>query len=151
MSNTVLVVDDESTVRLLFRKILTKAGFTVLEAVDGEDALRQVDAAMPGVIILDWVMPGLDGPEVCRLIRANAKLIDSQIIMLSSRSELEDRVQGLDAGADDYLVKPCETKELLARVRSAMRIHELKHQLREKAAQLQETVAKLEELAHQRE
>jgi signal transduction histidine kinase len=151
MSNTVLVVDDEATIRLFFRKILTKAGFAVLEAVDGEDALHQAEAALPGVILLDWVMPGHDGPEVCRSIRTNAKLLDSQIIMLSSRSELEDRVQGLDAGADDYLVKPCETKELLARVRSAMRIHELKHQLREKATQLQETVAKLEELAHQRE
>lgn len=151
MSNTVLVVDDESTVRLFFRKILTKAGFTVIEAADGDQALHQADDALPGVILLDWVMPGRDGPEVCRHIRANPKLLDSQIIMLSARGELEDRVQGLDAGADDYLVKPCETKELLARVRSAMRIHELKHQLREKATQLQETVAKLEELSHQRE
>lgn len=151
MSNTVLIVDDEATFRLVFKKILTKAGYTVLEAPDGETGLRRADEALPGVILLDWVMPGLDGPEVCRRIRANAKLGESQIIMLSSRSELDDRVQGLDAGADDYLVKPCETKELLARVRSAMRIHELKHQLREKATQLQETVAKLEELAHQRE
>ncbi|MGQ9896540.1 MAG: hybrid sensor histidine kinase/response regulator [Acidobacteriota bacterium] len=151
MSNAILVVDDESTVRLLFRKILAKAGYMVIEAVDGEEALRQADTALPGVILLDWMMPGRNGPEVCQHIRANPKLLDSQIIMLSARSDLEDRVQGLDAGADDYLVKPCETKELLARVRSAMRIHELKHQLREKAAQLQETVAKLEELAHQRE
>ncbi|MCS7079298.1 MAG: response regulator [Chloracidobacterium sp.] len=151
MSNTVLIVDDEATFRLVFKKILAKAGYNVLEAADGEAGLCQADAVLPGVILLDWIMPGLDGPEVCRRIRANAKLSESQIIMLSSRSELDDRVQGLEAGADDYLVKPCETKELLARVRSAMRIHELKHQLREKAMQLQETVAKLEELAHQRE
>ncbi|MFQ3581646.1 MAG: ATP-binding protein [Chloracidobacterium sp.] len=151
MSSTVLIVDDEATLRLVFKKVLTKAGFTVIEATDGEDGLRQANELLPGVMLLDWVMPGLDGPEVCRQIRANPKLSDSQIIMLSSRGELDDRVQGLDAGADDYLVKPCETKELLARVRSALRIHELKHQLREQATQLQETVAKLEELAHQRE
>ncbi len=151
MSNTVLIVDDEPTLRLAFKKTLTKAGFAVLEASDGEAGLRQADEALPGVILLDWMMPGLDGPEVCRRIRGSAKLSESQIIMLSSRSELDDRVRGLDAGADDYLVKPCETKELLARVRSAMRIHDLKHQLREKARQLQESVAKLEELARQRE
>ncbi|OYT69723.1 MAG: hypothetical protein CFK52_13080 [Chloracidobacterium sp. CP2_5A] len=151
MSNKVLIVDDEATLRLVFRKILTKAGFAVLEAPDGAAGLAQAEEALPSVILLDWVMPGLDGPEVCRRIRANPQLSESQIIMLSSRSELDDRVRGLDAGADDYLVKPCETKELLARVRSAMRIHELKRQLREKATQLQETVAKLEELAHQRE
>ncbi len=151
MPKTVLIVDDEATLRLVFRKVLTQAGYTVLEAADGETGLRRADEVLPGVVLLDWMMPDLDGLEVCQRMRANPKLSESQIIMLSARSELDDRVHGLDAGADDYLVKPCETKELLAHVRSAMRIHELKHQLREQATQLQESVAKLEELAHQRE
>jgi two-component system, sensor histidine kinase and response regulator len=151
MSSSVLVIDDDATFRLVSAQILKKAGFSVIQAADGESGLTAAFEHRPAVILLDWMMPGMDGPEACQRIRRNPELSNSQILMFSARGELDDRVQGLDSGADDYLVKPCEPKELLARVRSAMRIHELKRQLDHKAHQLQESVSKLEELARQRE
>lgn len=151
MPSPVLIIDDDATFRLISTRILTKAGFEVLQADDGPAGIELACEKCPGVILLDWMMPTMDGPEVCGSIRGNTRLSSSQIIMLSARGELDDKIQGLDAGADDYLVKPCESKELLAHVRSAMRIHDLKLQLEEKATQLQETVGKLEELARQRE
>jgi two-component system, sensor histidine kinase and response regulator len=151
MPSKVLIIDDDATFRLISSRILSKAGFEVRQADDGPAGLAIAEAECPGVILLDWMMPTMDGPEVCGRIRDDARLSNSQIIMLSARGELDDRVQGLDAGADDYLVKPCEQKELLAHVRSAMRIHELKLQLDQKATLLQESVGKLEELARQRE
>ncbi len=151
MPSKVLIIDDDATFRLIATRILSKAGFEVMQADDGPAGLAIAEARCPGVILLDWMMPTMDGPEVCGRIRDDARLSNSQIIMLSARGELDDRVQGLDAGADDYLVKPCEQKELLAHVRSAMRIHELKLQLDQKATLLQESVGKLEELARQRE
>ncbi|MBI4746880.1 MAG: response regulator [Acidobacteria bacterium] len=129
----VLVVDDDPNFRLIVRKVLTKAGFTVTQADDGQKGLDAAEHDQPGVILLDWMMPVLDGPSVCRRLRENPEFQNLQIIMVSAKGELDDKVSGLDSGADDYLVKPCEPKELLARVRSAMRIYELKRQLADKA------------------
>lgn len=129
----VLVVDDDPNFRLIVRKVLTKAGFTVTQADDGQKGLDAAEHDQPGVILLDWMMPVLDGPSVCRRLRENPEFQNLQIIMVSAKGELDDKISGLDSGADDYLVKPCEPKELLARVRSAMRIYELKRQLADKA------------------
>ncbi|HNJ42911.1 MAG TPA: response regulator, partial [Acidobacteriota bacterium] len=129
----VLVVDDDPNFRLIVRKVLTKAGFTVTQADDGQKGLDAAEHDQPGVILLDWMMPILDGPSVCRRLRENPEFQNLQIIMVSAKGELDDKISGLDSGADDYLVKPCEPKELLARVRSAMRIYELKRQLADKA------------------
>ncbi|MBX7219917.1 MAG: response regulator [Blastocatellia bacterium] len=129
----VLVVDDDAGFRLIARRVLTRAGYLVEQAGDGGAALEVAEQVSPAVILLDWMMPVLDGPEVCRLLRENPKFDHSQIIMVSAKGELNDKISGLESGADDYLVKPCEPRELTARVRSAMRVYELKRQLAEKA------------------
>ena len=115
----ILVVDDESRMRKLVKDFLTKKNFQVLEAGDGEEAMdifyKEKDIAL---IILDVMMPKMDGWEVCREVRKNSKV---PIIMLTAKAEIDDRITGLDAGADDYLTKPFAMGELLARLRSLTR------------------------------
>lgn len=115
----ILVVDDEPAVRVALSRILTGAGFEVLTAADGPQALDQVVSDPPEAVILDVLMPGMDGLEVCRKLRE----IDGEIpvLMLTARGAIEDRVTGLDAGADDYLAKPFALEELLARIRALLR------------------------------
>lgn len=115
----ILVVDDEPAVRVALSRILTGAGFEVLTAADGPQALDQVASDPPDAVILDVLMPGMDGLEVCRKLRE----IDGEIpvLMLTARGAIEDRVTGLDAGADDYLAKPFALEELLARIRALLR------------------------------
>lgn len=115
----ILVVDDEPAVRVALSRILAGAGFEVLSAADGPGALDQVVSEAPDAVILDVLMPGMDGLEVCRKLRE----IDGDIpvLMLTARDAVEDRVTGLDAGADDYLVKPFALEELLARIRALLR------------------------------
>ena len=117
-SAKILVVDDEPQVRRALRAILTGHGCTVIEARDGEEALEEMKADCPDLILLDINMPGIDGFETCRRIRETS---DIPIIMVTVRGNEKDKVLALDAGADDYLVKPFGTQELLARVRAAVR------------------------------
>ena len=115
---TILVVEDEVDIGNLIRTHLEADGHTVHQAFDGPGALALVEAHPPQLIILDWMLPGLDGLAVCRRIR-EAHLVP--IIMLTARAEEIDRVLGLEAGADDYVVKPFSIRELLARVRAILR------------------------------
>jgi two-component system KDP operon response regulator KdpE len=117
-SATILVVDDESQIRRVMRTALSSHGYTIVEARNGEEALRKVRAEHLDLIILDLNMPDLDGIEVCREIRVTSNL---PIIMLTVRSAEKDKVRALDAGADDYVVKPFGIEELLARIRAALR------------------------------
>jgi two-component system KDP operon response regulator KdpE len=117
-SAKVLVVDDEPQVRRALRAILTGHGCTVIEVRDGEEALEEMKADRPDLVLLDINMPGIDGFETCRRIRETS---DVPIIMVTVRGNEKDKVLALDAGADDYLVKPFGTQELLARVRAAVR------------------------------
>jgi DNA-binding response OmpR family regulator len=114
----VLVVDDEHAIRQFLRTGLRYEGFEVHEAADGEEALRMAAHLRPDVVVLDLMMPGVDGYEVCRRLRGRP---DLAIIMLTARDELRDRVEGLDGGADDYLVKPFHFEELLSRIRTVLR------------------------------
>src|SRR5919197_449338 len=114
MMPTILIADDDPTLRALLHQTLAEEGYRVLTAADGQEALAQVRAHRPDLLVLDWLMPGLSGLEVARQLRAAAGL---PILMLTARNALEDRVAGLDSGADDYLVKPFDLAELLARVR----------------------------------
>ena len=116
----VLVVDDDAGVAAAVRRALVYDGYDVDVASDGPSALGQVRDAPPDLVILDVMLPGLDGLEVCRRLRADTTL-DVPILMLTARDATGDRVRGLDTGADDYLVKPFANEELLARVRALFR------------------------------
>jgi len=116
----ILVVDDERAVRESLRRALELEGYEIELAADGNEALYRLEVTEePDAVILDVLMPGVDGLEVCRRLRgAGSKL---PVLMLTARTEVEDRVAGLDAGADDYLTKPFALEELLARVRALLR------------------------------
>jgi two-component system response regulator MprA len=115
----VLIVDDDGPVRRTLARTLAAEGYATVLASDGGAALAEVERAQPDVIVLDAIMPGLDGLAVARRLRA--KGVSVPILMLTARDAVGDRVAGLDAGADDYLVKPFATEELLARVRALLR------------------------------
>jgi DNA-binding response OmpR family regulator len=119
---SILVVEDETAMNDLIRAELEAEGHIVRQAHDGPTALRLVREQVPQLVILDWMLPGLDGLSVCRELRQNYLM---PIIMLTARSEEVDRVLGLEVGADDYLVKPFGVRELLARARAALRRVEL--------------------------
>mgnify|MGYP002652349336 CR=1 FL=1 len=115
----VLVVDDDRAVRESLRRSLTFNGYSVELAVDGMDALEKTAVARPDVLVLDVMMPRLDGLEVCRRLRSTGD--DLPILVLTARDSVSERVAGLDAGADDYLPKPFALEELLARLRALLR------------------------------
>jgi two-component system response regulator MprA len=116
---SVLVVDDDPPLRRMLQRTLAAEGFAVTLAPDGAAALVAVERAVPDVIVLDVAMPGLDGVAVCRRLRD--KGLATPVLMLTARDAVPDRVIGLDAGADDYLVKPFATEELIARLRALTR------------------------------
>jgi DNA-binding response OmpR family regulator len=115
---TILVVDDEPSIVDVLRYNLEKANFSVLVARDGEQAIQLANARQPDLIVLDLMLPGIDGLEVCRSLRKEDNI---PIIMLTARDEEIDRVVGLELGADDYVVKPFSTRELIARIKSVLR------------------------------
>jgi phosphate regulon transcriptional regulator PhoB len=121
MAGTVLVVDDERDIVELVRYHLEKEGFRCLSAADGPTALRLCREAGPDVVVLDRMLPGLDGLEVTRQLRRDAATARLPIIMLTARADEVDRVVGLEVGADDYVVKPFSPRELVARVRALLR------------------------------
>ncbi|HEX9069102.1 MAG TPA: response regulator transcription factor [Ktedonobacterales bacterium] len=121
----ILVVEDEVDICNLIRSHLESAGHTVHQAFDGPAALTLVERHSPQLVILDWMLPGLDGLEVCRQIRKSHLM---PIIMLTARAEEVDRVLGLEVGADDYVTKPFGMRELMARVRAVLRRVELDSQ-----------------------
>ncbi len=115
----ILVVDDDGAVRGSLDRALRLEGYEVQTAEDGEQALRTLSASPPAAIVLDVQLPGIDGLEVCRRLRSLGD--DTPVLMLTARDAIDDRVLGLDAGADDYLVKPFALTELLARLRALLR------------------------------
>src|SRR5918999_4541397 len=114
----VLVVEDDDAIADVLRRTLRQEGHEVRSSADGVDALRVAEEFVPDLVILDLGLPGLDGVEVCRRLRAES---DVPILILTARTETDDRVTGLDSGADDYLMKPFERVELLARIRALLR------------------------------
>lgn len=117
-SSTILVVDDEPQIRRVMRATLTQQGYAIVEARDGQEALEKIRVERPDLVILDMNLPVMDGLETCRAIRAGS---DVPVIMLTVRNAEKDKVRALDAGADDYIVKPFGIQELLARIRAALR------------------------------
>ena len=121
MTKDILVVDDEPDIRRLIVMHLERDGFRCRTAGTGLDALREAKAAAPDLVILDLMLPTIDGLEVCRRLRADGATAGVPIIMLPARADEVDRVVGLEIGADDYVVKPFSPKELVARVRAVLR------------------------------
>ncbi len=116
-----LVIEDEPSQVELLRYNLTKQGFDVRIAMDGDEGVEAAREDPPDLILLDWMLPNLSGIEVCRQLRRDRATREVPIIMLTARSEERDKVRGLDVGADDYVTKPYSVKELIARVRAALR------------------------------
>ena len=115
----ILVVDDDAPIRRMLERTLTAEGYAVESAADGGGALAAVERAVPDLVVLDVAMPGVDGLSVCRRLRRAG--LGLPVLLLTARDAVSDRVAGLDAGADDYLVKPFAPEELLARVRALLR------------------------------
>ena len=118
MPKKILIVEDEANIRELLRLYLKREGYTVLEAENGVEGIKKWKSDKPDMLLLDVMMPVMDGWEVCREIRAES---DVPIIMLTAKGETADRVSGLEMGADDYIVKPLEMPEVIARVRAVFR------------------------------
>jgi len=118
MRTTILVIEDEEKILEFIRRGLTFEGYQVETALDGKQGLDIARESIPDLVVLDWMLPGLDGLEVCQRLRAAS---DVPILMLTAKDAVADRVEGLDAGADDYLVKPFDFDELLARIRALLR------------------------------
>ena len=117
----VLVIEDDDAVRAAVRRALLLGGYEVLQAPTGEDGLLRAQTDVPDAIVLDLGLPDIDGMQVCRTLRQSGNR--TPILMLTARAAIEDRVDGLDAGADDYLVKPYDVRELQARLKAIMRRH----------------------------
>jgi two-component system phosphate regulon response regulator PhoB len=117
----VLIVEDEPPLVELLSYNLEKAGFQAQIARDGDEALLAVEERRPDLVLLDWMLPYVSGIEICRRLRRNPETRDLPIILLTARGEEDDRIRGLEAGADDYVVKPFSPSELVARVRTVLR------------------------------
>lgn len=119
MENTkILIVDDDNNINELLRLYLEKEGYTVAQSGDGLDAVKKFDDFAPDLVLLDIMLPGIDGWQVCREIR---KKSDCPVIMITAKGETFDKVLGLELGADDYIVKPFDTKEVVARIKAVLR------------------------------
>jgi phosphate regulon transcriptional regulator PhoB len=121
MTRRILVVDDEKDIVDLISYNLEKEGFSVVKAYDGEAAVKLVNERKPDLMILDLMLPGIQGIDVCKLIRGSSETGDLPIIMLTAKGDEFDRVLGLEIGADDYITKPFSVKELVARIRTVLR------------------------------
>ena len=121
MSARILIVEDEEALCALLEYNLKKEGFAIDMRTDGEDGLEAISEEKPDLVLLDWMLPKVSGIEICRQIRVRPETRDLPIIMLTARGEEDDRIRGLDTGADDYLTKPFSMSELVARVRAVLR------------------------------
>ena len=120
-SASILIVEDEEPLQILLKYNLEAEGYRVFAAAAGEDVPMMIADEHPNLIILDWMLPGISGIELCRLLRAKPETRDIPIVMLTARGEEAERVRGLATGADDYVVKPFSVPELLARIRTILR------------------------------
>ncbi len=139
-TDTIMVVDDEPGNIRLLGEILVAEGYQVIVARSGEEALARIENTLPTVLLLDVVMPGLSGYDVCQRLRANPKTAGLPIILVTGARPEEERVRGLDAGADEFLTKPVNREELLARLRSLLRVQQLHRQIAEWNEKLEERV-----------
>lgn len=137
-SKVILIVDDDPDVREVLSNVVSMMNHTPILAVDGEQALKIFGEMTPDLFVLDVTMPGMNGTELCRRIRATPTGLLVPILMLTARDTVQDKVTALDAGADDYLTKPFHYQELQARIKAQLRVRDLNLALHEKNKKLQE-------------
>ena len=121
MKEKILIVEDEKDIIKMLRYNLEKEGFKVIDARDGEDAMDSAVRQQPNLILLDLMLPGMDGLEVCKALKKESKTNPIPIIMLTAKSQESDKVVGLELGADDYITKPFSPRELIARIKAVLR------------------------------
>ena len=143
----ILVVDDIPVNIQLLKSYLNIAGYEIFDANNGHDAIKMVEKIEPDLVLLDVMMPKLNGFETCRLLKKSEKTRPIPIIIVTALNELEDKIKGIEAGADDFITKPFNKLELLARVKSLLRIKNLYDQLQDKVKQLEQAKERLRELA----
>ncbi len=141
----ILIIDDDFTTQLLLERTLSMQGYDITLASDGEEGLIKAKTIRPALIICDWIMPRKNGLEVCIQIKSTPELSTTFFILLTSLDSTEDRVKGLDAGADDFLCKPIEMNELKARVRAGLRLHQLSKDLQSQKQLLEAELAEAAE------
>ncbi len=140
----ILVIEDDKVNQLILKQILSRTGYDVTMAADGQTGIDLAMALHPALIICDWMMPQMSGLEVCRWVREQPELASTFFILLTARTATQDRVRGLDSGADDFLAKPIEPNELLARVRAGLRLYRSNQTLRQLSHSLQRQQQKME-------
>src|SRR5712691_3363942 len=144
MPEKILVVDDVPVNVKLLADLLAVKGYAVVTAASGAEALEKVGKEQPGLVLLDVMMPGMTGYEVCRKLRENPATAMLPVVMVTALDPSEERIKGIEAGADDFLTKPINRAELLARVRSLLRIKELHDRVEGQATELSDWNKKLE-------
>ncbi len=143
----ILIAEDEPVSRRLLQKTLEQWGYDVVICEDGTsawNALQEPDA--PNIAVLDWMMPGMDGPEICRGVRESGAQRQPYLMLLTSRTRMQDVVAGLKAGADDYLTKPVDREELEARLSVATRVVQLQQRLADRVNELEEAISRVRQL-----
>lgn len=133
----ILIIEDDPTAQVFLGRILKEQGYEVVIANDGEEGVRYAESFRPALIICDWVMPRMDGLEVCSKLKADPELSMIFLILLTARGSVEDRILGLDSGADDFLAKPVDPDELRARVRAGLRLNRVYQALQEQKQMLE--------------
>lgn len=143
---TVLIADDDKVTLNVLNDTLTQAGYDVLTAADGDQAWKKLQQSSTQLAVLDWVMPGMEGIEICQRAQKDPKLANRYFILLTGKSKTEDLVAGLQSGASDYLRKPFDEAELLARVEVGVRFIELQRKLGERVEELKKALAQVKRL-----
>ncbi len=142
----IVVADDDAVGRELVSRVLEKAGHATLTAADGEKAWELIQSVKPPLVVLDWDMPHLTGLDVLRRVKLTVDRTPPYVLLLTSRTEVRDRVRGLTVGADDYLTKPFEPAELVARVEVGLRVVQLQRSLSARVTELEEALAHVNRL-----
>jgi phosphoserine phosphatase RsbU/P len=143
----ILIAEDERVTARLLAELVRSWGYDITMAIDGHQALAALEGPdPPQLALLDWMLPGLDGPEVCRIVRAAPRLASIYLILLTSRSARVDLVAGLEAGADEYLVKPIDQDELRARLQAGARIVDLQQRLANQVHELETALVSIRKL-----
>jgi DNA-binding response OmpR family regulator len=146
LTSPILIAEDDPISRRILETMLRKWGLEYVAARDGTLAWEMIQRIKPKMVLLDWMMPGLDGPTLCRMIRDEKDRGYTYIILLTIKDRVEDRIAGLESGADDYVTKPYDTQELHSRINVGRRIVELEWELAQRITELQESLSQVKQL-----